>query len=496
MSLKRQFSNSTAWMSLAASGMSVVSFLVFIIISRILSPNEIGLAVFAILVVEAGKIVINGGIAAAIVQRSEWTSDYASTCFYINLLYATLFTALVLFVGVPLTREYYDPAAVPVLQGLSLIFILEAIKVVHEGKLRREFLFKVIAMRSVLASVVSGGVGVFLALQGYGVWALVAQQLTGQLLITLVTLFSARWCPQLSFSFFLARQALTFSIPLMAAQFITILCQTLLEFMVGVILGPIALGIYRIGGRALFILQDIVIRPIEQTTLPALARLKSLSDRAEATLRMMRMSHFIIVPIFFGASAIAAEFIGLAFGEKWRESGELMGLLAIGSTPLLIRFQVSAALTAQGKSRWVLIATIMTLLVTFGLGYIAVPMGLTFAALAYVLINYLAAIVYLATFYFLFRCRGLALIKAIIPGYLASAIMLSLCLLVKTQLPTDMNEFLRILIVAGIGGMSYLFLAVLVFRPETRNFLHESLTIAPAKFSPHLIRLQSWFRLQ
>lgn len=78
MGLKQQLSNSTAWMSLAASSMSLVSFLVFIIISRLLSPAEIGLAAFAILVVEAGKVIINGGISQAIVKRNDWDHQFAS----------------------------------------------------------------------------------------------------------------------------------------------------------------------------------------------------------------------------------------------------------------------------------------------------------------------------------------------------------------------------------------------------------------------------------
>ncbi len=81
-----------------------------IIISRILSADEIGLVVFAILVVEAGKILINGGISVGIVQRREWQADYASTCFYITVLYGAIITALVVLIGVPLTQKYYSPA--------------------------------------------------------------------------------------------------------------------------------------------------------------------------------------------------------------------------------------------------------------------------------------------------------------------------------------------------------------------------------------------------
>ena len=492
MGLKQQLSNSTAWMSLAASGMSIVSFLVFIIISRILSPTEIGLAVFAILVVEAGKIIINGGISQAIVKRREWDTDYASSCFYLNIFYALIFIAIVWFAGGPLTARYYDPAAVPILQALVIIFLLEGAKVVHEGKLRREFAFKIIALRSVVASLISGVVGVVMAIQGFGVWALVAQQLTGQVLVTIITMVSARWWPSLGFSFLFAKQTLRFCSPLMLAQLINTLCNTLLEFMVGILLGPAALGIYRIGGRALFILQDIIVRPLEQTTLPALARIHELQAKTDACLRIMRMSSFAIVPIFFGTAAIAPEFIVLVFGEKWRASGELMSWIAIGSAPLLIRFQVNAALTAEGKTFWVLALTLSLLTAIILLGYFWIPMGLTYAALAYVATSYFAAVLALIIFRHHFYCTYTTILKTLLPSYIASATMLGICLASK-QLLTTLPLSLQIPLIAILGGISYLLLGLLVFRPEAKNFLHEALSIAPAKFSPHLLRLQHWF---
>ena len=495
MSRQKSFGKNTAWMSLAASGMSLVSFLVFIIISRILSPDEIGLVVFAILVVETGKILINGGISVGIVQRREWDTDYASTCFYLTVLYGMFITALVLLVGVPLTQKYYDPAAVPVLQVLSVIFMLEAIKVVHDGKLRREQRFNVIALRAISTSIISGVLGVTLAIQGYGIWALVAQQLCGQLLFTLVTIISARWWPNWQFSLSRAREALHFSAPMMLAQFVNTLCNTLVDFMVGIILGPIALGTYRIAGRALFILQDIIIRPLEQTTLPALARLEEKVARANATLRIMRISSFIILPIFFGTAAVAAEFIELVFGAKWRMSGELMSWLAIGSTPFAIRLQVNSALAAEGKSSWVLANMLSTLAATLIIGYLVIPYGVNYAAIAYVIINYLSGFISLLFFYYLFRTPFKTILNALWPSYVAAGIMLLICLAVKQQLPDTLPQTLQIIAICAVGGISYLALGVLIFRRETNNFIGECLTLLPAKFSPLLMRLQGWFRL-
>jgi O-antigen/teichoic acid export membrane protein len=495
MNTQQRLGKNTAWMSLAASGMSLVSFLVFIIISRILAAEEIGLVVFAMLVVETGKILINGGLSIGLVQRRDWQSDYSSTCFYLSFVYGLIITGTVLLVGVPLTERFYDPAAAPVLQVLSLIFMLEAIKVVHEGKLRREQKFKVIAMRSIITSIASGIVGVTMAIKGYGIWALVAQQVSGQILITLVTIISAHWRPSWSFSFARAREALTFSAPMMLAQLINTLCNTLVEFMVGIILGPIALGTYRIAGRALFILQDIIIRPLEQTTLPTLARLEEKIARANATLRIMRMSNFVILPIFLGTAAVAPEFIEMVFGEKWRTSGELMSLLAIGSTPLVLRLQVNSALAAEGKSNWVAANMLITLITTITVGYLMIPFGVNYAAIAYIIINYISSAASLIIFYQLFRINLWKLLQALYPSHLAAGVMLLICLLVKQELPHSFAPILAIIIICIVGGISYLAMGLFIFRKETNNFILECLNLLPKKFSPPLLRLQGWLRL-
>ena len=495
MSLKKQLGKSTAWMGLAASGMSVVSFLVFIVISRILSPSEIGLAVFAILVVEVGKVIINAGLTQSIVQRIDWNQEYSSTCFALNVIGGVLFTALIWLVGVPLTREFYSPAAVPVLQALSIIFLIEAVKVVHEGKMRREFLFKTIALRTIVASLISGVVGVTLALNGYGVWALVAQQIVGHVLVSAITLYSANWWPTLMLKYSLVKEALNFSGPLMVAQLINTLSTTIMDFMVGIILGPVALAVFRIAGRSLFILQDIIVRPFEHTALPVLARMKDKIERANATVRLIRLSNFIIVPIFFGASAVASDFIVAAFGVKWQTSGDLMTLLAIGSAPLLIRFQINAALIAEGASRWVMTSTVLTLLLAFTLGYFGIPYGLTYSALTYVAINYGASVISLISFKYVFQASITPVLKAILPSYIASSLMLAACILMKMSLPSDLNSPVRILILCATGGITYIALAAFIFRTETKNFLHEALSLAPAKISPLLIRLQALLKL-
>ena len=105
MNIKAQLGKSTAWMSLAASGNSAISFVIFIVLSRLLSPAEIGLVAFALIIVELGKIIVNGGFSQAVVQKAEWDNQYASTCFYLNLFFSIAVALIVVLIVAPLVAR-------------------------------------------------------------------------------------------------------------------------------------------------------------------------------------------------------------------------------------------------------------------------------------------------------------------------------------------------------------------------------------------------------
>ena len=495
MTLKQRLGRSTVWMSAAASGNSVVSFLIFIVLSRILAPAEIGLVAFALIVVEAGKIIVNAGFPQAIVQRQLWDDVYASTCFHLNMVFALLISSLIFFIGVPLVEAYYEPDAGPILKVLSVIFFIEGAKAVHEGKLKREFAFKVIAIRMVVAGLLSGAVGIFLAIKGFGVWALVWQQLINHSVITLFTLIASRWVPRLVFSKEDCKQLLKFSSPLMAAQLIGNVSSKIFEVFIGVMVGPAALGFFRVGGRALFILQEIVLKPFEQTVLSALSRIPERDQQAAGTLRVIKVSAYITFPIFFGAAAIGPEFIIFAFGEKWALSGQIMTILALGTAPLVIGFQINAALTASGNSRMVMALASVVFVINCGLGLVSVSYGLIAAAYGFAVRSYLTIFFNMYFFRKVFGVPIRSVVKSVAACFCASLIMLAGVMGLKLTAISELPVAVSMIVLAAIGGLIYMLLMVTVFRAETRNFFGESIDMVPQKVRPVAIKVRQLLRL-
>ena len=495
MALKKRLGRSTVWMSAAASGNSVVSFLIFIVLSRILAPQEIGLVAFALIVVEAGKIVVTAGFPHAIVQHRDWDETYASTCFYLNIGFALAVTLLVFFLGVPLVARYYQADAGPILKVLSLIFFMEGVKAVHEGKLKREFSFRVLALRTVAGGVLSGSVGIYLALEGFGVWALVWQQLINHSVIAFFTLSSARWRPQRVFSRADCTQLLRFSAPLMVAQLVGNISSKIFELLIGVLIGPAALGFFRVGGRALFVLQEIVLKPFEQTVLSALSRIPERSLQADGTLRVIRMSAYLTFPVFFGAAAIGPEFIIFAFGQKWALSGNIMTVLALGIAPLVVGYPINAALTATGNSRLVMTLASISFALNCAIGATAVSFGLMAAAYGFAVRSYLTIFFNLYFFRQVFGVRILSVLKPLGPSFLASLIMFASINAIKMTPVGEWNTAARLVISAAAGVVIHVVLMTVIFRSETRNFFAESVDLVPDRLKPIVLAIQRPIRM-
>ena len=477
-------------MSLAASSNSIVSFVIFIFLSRILSPKDIGLMALALIIVDMGRFVVTGGLTQAIIQKDKWDEIYASTCFYINLAYAIIVSGIIIFIVAPLASTHYDPHSGSVIKLLSIILFAEGLKAISEGKLKRVFAYRAIAYRSMVSGLISGVVGIYLAINNYGVYALVWQQITNHTLVMLITILSAKWLPSLKFSIAQAKIISKFATPLMLAQVIGSFSFNIFEILIGIIIGPLALGFYRVGGRALFILQDMILKPFEYTALSALSRVSGPEAQAQASMRMIRISTYIIFPIFFGAAAISTQFIVFAFGEKWFASGSIMTILALGVAPTVISYNIEAALTACGKSQLVMKISIIGFTINCIVALISIPFGLTIAACGFLLKNYILVLFNLFFFKNTFEKTYVQLFKITVPNLTSSILMFLIVIIFQHQTARFFSGFFEIIIACTIGIFSHIALSLFIFKEETKNFINESSDFIPAKFSPILKTLK------
>jgi O-antigen/teichoic acid export membrane protein len=383
MNIKAKTFRGSLWSVAGTAATMVSNFVVFALLARLLQPVDFGLVAFAALFIDIAKGMV-GSFTEALIQRKEWNEVTASTAFWTNLASALAFAAMTPAIAVPIAYRYGSPALAEVFIALALSLAIDGARGVHEAKLRRDFGYKVLAIRTVVASVIGGAAGIALAFAGFGVWALVATRLIAATLQTIIVLNAARWSPKLVFSKAECAGLLRFGTDMMAARLMGQISTRVAQIAIGMVLGPAALGLYHIASRALNLFHQITITPLQTTALSAFARLHDNRAVANAYVRVTRATALVSFPIYFGAAATAPDLVVVFFGRQWEASGAIMTALALSVIPATLFYFTQPALTAVGRTRLVLASNFAAValntvvaLATVAFGVVAVAVGQT-----------------------------------------------------------------------------------------------------------------------
>lgn len=471
MSVSKKFASSAFWLVLGTSFGNISGILVFFVLARLLKPAEFGIVALASIFVDVSRIMVSAGIPEAMIQRETWDDKVASTAFWTSLGCAAALCAVLVGIVAPLGSAYYDPTLGPVIAALSLMLFIDSISIVHLAKLQREFRYKLVATRTMIGNVAGGALGITLAYHGYGVWALVITRLVVGSFEAIVNWVSAQWRPL----FYFSREALLSffgsSMHLLGGQLLATANGHLAAFVVGMVYGPAAIAQYRIGARGLSMVVELTINPLQKVALSAFSRVQGAAGVGGAYLRLTKACSLASCPVFFGAAAIAPDFVALCFGPQWEIGGQVMTMLGLTVMPATFLYFLYPALTAVGRTQFVLfsniaafIANLATSLLTVGFGIVQVAAGS--AVRAHLTLPFAFALLR----------RGLHVewsraLLGILPPFVAAAIMALVVTAVRHWLLMEWHIIPRLTAMIGIGAIIYPLVLVAI----GRRFLSENL---------------------
>jgi O-antigen/teichoic acid export membrane protein len=180
-SLRQQFIKGIIWSAIQNWGTQGISFLVFLLLARLLKPEAFGLVSLAEVFLAFVRIFLDQGFSAAIVQRKELEPEHLNTAFWINLGISLLLTLFGIAFADTVATFFKQPELIPIIRWMSLSFFLSAFSQIQSAILQRKFRFKALATRCLIGAFIGGIVGIAMAFFGYGVWSLVGQQLSNQI---------------------------------------------------------------------------------------------------------------------------------------------------------------------------------------------------------------------------------------------------------------------------------------------------------------------------
>ena len=343
-----------AWQSATRGAFEVSRIVVAMVLARLLTPHQYGIAGMVLLVLSLEPVLSGTGLASALIQREVITEQDKSTVFWVNTGVGLLVCLTFCAVSGLVADFYREPAVQPLFVAMSFDFLLASLVSVQTQLLIRDMNFKSLEMRSILGVIAGAIAAVIIAAAGGGPWALVGQQLTFSVVSLLLLWRISPWRPKVMFSRKSLRELREFGGNVSGTMVMAQLTGNTDNLLIGRFLGAYSLGLYALGYNLIFAPVGRISQPLIAVFYPVICRVQNDLQRvASLWLRILRLSAAVAVPATLGLIVVATDLVPVVFGQRWAPAAPVIQILA----------GVSFLFGIQGINGIVLMATNHTRLV-------------------------------------------------------------------------------------------------------------------------------------
>src|SRR5215471_12208618 len=356
-SLRQKVTSGVLWSGGARIAQLAYQLGVSIVLARLLSPEDYGLIAMVMVFTGFAGMLADAGFNAALIQRKILNYAHQHTAFWASLSLAVAVSAITFLLAPTVATFFSSPATKLILRVLALNLVFSSIGIVPSALLQRQMRFRTIAKIETGALVISGAVGVSMAVLGAGVWSLVAQSLSNCFLIAVMRCWSCRWLPKAIFCRNALREIWSFTGHLYGFNLINYWARNADNLLVGKFFGPSALGAYN-RAYALMLLPITQINGVfYQVVFSAFSSIQGDKDRIKmAFLRVVSIASLFAFPLVVGLLVVAEPFVLTFYGPKWRHAVPLIQILApVGALQVFINL-AGMLFASQGRTdlllRW------------------------------------------------------------------------------------------------------------------------------------------------
>ncbi len=342
------------WQFLGRGTLQLSQLVVVVLLARLLTPTEYGIAGMVLVVVSFEPLIAGTGLASALVQRPVITELDKSTVYWTNVAIGLL-ACLIGVALSPLVADFYGNAEVgPLFAAISVVFFISSLSTVQANLLIREMNFRFLELRTMVATVIGAAVAIGLAASGAGAWALIAQQLTVYTVSLMLLTGFSRWRPRLIFSRASLREMRGFGGNISGNILMNQLTYNTDNVLIGRVLGASALGLYTFGYSLIMLPATKISSPLVQVLYPVFSRIQHDRQRLSSLwLRSLRLMTAITLPAMLGLIVVAPEAIDIVFGTRWHDAIPIVQILATVGIAIAIANLNGIVLQAQAKTRFV-----------------------------------------------------------------------------------------------------------------------------------------------
>lgn len=450
-SLKNKTIKGTIWSSLERFSVQGIQFVVMIIMARILSPADYGLVGMLAIFIAVSQSLIDSGFSQALIRKQDRSEIDNSTVFYFNIGVGILLY-LVLFFSAPLIAGFYnEPLLVPITRIVGLSLVFNSLAVVQRALLTVNLDFKTQAKASFVGAIISGAIGISMAYTGFGVWAIVWQQISNLAVVTILLWILSHWKPIWAYSRQSFRELFGFGSKLLASGLLDTIFRNLYLIVIGKFFKASDLGYYTRAHQFTDFASSNITGIFQRVTYPVLCRIQDDDSRlSDVYRRLLKTSAFIIFPLMMGMAAVAKPMVISFLTEKWLFSAVLIQIICFSMMWYPVHAINLNLLQVKGRSDLFLkleiikkVLTVIVLCITLPMGLIPLCIGTIFSSIISLVINthYTGKLIHLGFF---------KQMKDLLPTLLLSLATGAVVYLTVTYIPMESWLALAIGVVEGI----------------------------------------------
>lgn len=383
------------WNALEKIVLQVISFVLNIILARLLTPHDYGTIGMLTIFLTFSNVFIDSGFSRALVQKQNRTESDFSTVLIFNILMSCALYLILFFASPAIARFYKTPELLSLQRVFFLVIILNSLTVVQNAKLQICIDFKKIAVINTITTLLGGIIGILAAYNGLGPWALVIQSLSKSLISLILFWILGKWLPKTGFSKDSFKQLFGFGSKLLLSGLLGTTVTNVNNLVIGKVYTPSSLGFYTRAQQFPDLLTNTLTSVLNNATFPLMSSLQSNKDELVSVLkRLIKINSMFVFPAMTGLAVLSKPMILVLLGEQWEFTADLLVWLCFSNMFIAHNALNMNVLNAIGRSDLFLkvdctkIPVIfITMAITFPISLKAVVIGKVVSCFIYFYIN-------------------------------------------------------------------------------------------------------------
>lgn len=472
-SLKSKIISGLLWKFYERTGAQAITFILSIILARLLTPSDYGAIAILLVFITIADVFVNAGFGSALIQKKDADNLDFSSVFYCSFIFSVFVYAIIYFLA-PLIANFYNmPVLQPTLQVLALRIPVAAINSVQQAYVSRNMQFKKFFYSTLSGTAFSALVGIAMAYNGYGIWALVGQYLSNAVVNTIVLFSVISWRPQLIFSFQRLKNLFSYGWKLLLSGLLDTGSQSLNSLLIGKFYTPADLAFFNIGKKFPMVIVTNINSSISSVLFPALAFEQDDAEKVKAhTRRAIQISSYIMWPMMLGMAACADNIVSIVLTDRWLSAVPYLQIACITYGLWPIHTANLQAINAMGRSDIFLKLEIIKKCVGISILMVTVQYGVLAIALGGIVGGVISTFINAYPNGYLLKYSYWEQVKDILPSLLCSVVMSLIIYFFSNEFME--NTYLKTLLQIFIGLCVYILLSC-IFITESLMYLKNNI---------------------